>query len=76
MYVFVHGFLGNPLDLKLVRDHIFMVNPDMLSLLSACNQDRTYDDLQLQGERLAKEVVAHLHLWFAPQNSQQRKLRR
>lgn len=54
VFVFVHGFLGNSLDLRLVRDHVFMVNPKSLYLLSACNQDRTYDDLRTQGARLVR----------------------
>ncbi|KAK3288739.1 hypothetical protein CYMTET_3800 [Cymbomonas tetramitiformis] len=73
-FIFVHGFLGNPLDLRLVRDHIFMLNPNILTLLSASNQDRTYDDLAEQGHRLACEVVEQLEVWFGEESPHNRHL--
>lgn len=58
--VFVHGLLGHATDLQLWRNFMITLNPEMQSLLSATNEDRSTDDLAQQGHRLALEVRTEL----------------
>lgn len=54
--VFVHGFQGHHLDLRLVRDQWLLIDPGAEIIMSKANEDRTTDDFRELGRRLAQEV--------------------
>lgn len=56
--VFVHGFQGHHLDLRLVRNQWLLIDPGAECLMSEANEDRTSGDLTDMGSRLAEEVTA------------------
>ncbi|XP_015688852.1 uncharacterized protein LOC102699930 isoform X2 [Oryza brachyantha] len=58
--VFVHGFQGHHLDLRLIRNQWLLRDPGAECLLSQTNEDRTSGDLKEMGRRLSNEVVAFL----------------
>ncbi|KAK4271109.1 hypothetical protein QN277_019849 [Acacia crassicarpa] len=58
--VFVHGFQGHHLDLRLVRNQWLLIDPHVEFLMSASNEDRTSGDFRGMGRRLAQEVVNFL----------------
>ncbi|KAL5054602.1 hypothetical protein RYX36_035284 [Vicia faba] len=58
--VFVHGFQGNHLDLRLVRNQWLLIDPDMQFLMSEANEEKTSGDFREMGFRLAKEVISFL----------------
>ncbi|KAL6658353.1 hypothetical protein ACP70R_003939 [Stipagrostis hirtigluma subsp. patula] len=58
--IFVHGFQGHHLDLRLVRNQWLLLDPGAECLLSQINEDRTSGDFKEMGRRLATEVVAFL----------------
>ncbi|KAK3119825.1 hypothetical protein QOZ80_9AG0675890 [Eleusine coracana subsp. coracana] len=58
--IFVHGFQGNHLDLRLVRNQWLLLDPGAECLLSQTNEERTTGDFKEMGRRLANEVVAFL----------------
>ncbi|KAB1212117.1 hypothetical protein CJ030_MR5G011951 [Morella rubra] len=56
--VFVHGFQGHHLDLRLVRNQWLLIDPKIQFLMSEANEDKTSDDFREMGLRLAQEVVS------------------
>ncbi|PWZ25673.1 Protein FAM135B [Zea mays] len=58
--IFVHGFQGHHLDLRLVKNQWLLLDPGAECLLSQINEDRTSGDFKEMGRRLANEVVAFL----------------
>ncbi|KAK1426355.1 hypothetical protein QVD17_15026 [Tagetes erecta] len=56
--VFVHGFQGHHLDLRLVRNQWLLIDPKVEFLMSEVNEDKTSEDFRDMGLRLAKEVIA------------------
>ncbi|KAK4770497.1 hypothetical protein SAY87_031029 [Trapa incisa] len=56
--VFVHGFQGHHLDLRLVRNQWLLIDPKIEFLMSEVNEDKTSGDFREMGHRLAQEVVA------------------
>ncbi|KAL2935349.1 hypothetical protein RDABS01_018467 [Bienertia sinuspersici] len=56
--VFVHGFQGHHLDLRLVRNQWLLIDPKVEFLMSEANEDKTSGDFREMGNRLAKEVVS------------------
>ncbi|KAL1194369.1 hypothetical protein V5N11_017837 [Cardamine amara subsp. amara] len=58
--VFVHGFQGHHLDLRLVRNQWLLIDPKIEFLMSEANEERTHDDFREMGQRLAQEVVSFL----------------
>ncbi|XP_074296521.1 uncharacterized protein LOC141626767 isoform X1 [Silene latifolia] len=56
--VFVHGFQGHHLDLRLVRNQWLLIDPKVEFLMSEANEDKTFGDFREMGHRLAKEVVS------------------
>ncbi|MED6157418.1 hypothetical protein PIB30_022989 [Stylosanthes scabra] len=58
--VFVHGFQGHHLDLRLVRNQWVIIDPQVKFLMSEANEDYTSGDIRKMGKRLAKEVVKYL----------------
>ncbi|CAL0324521.1 unnamed protein product [Lupinus luteus] len=58
--VFVHGFQGNHLDLRLVKNQWLLIDPKIQCLMSDANENKTSDDFREMGFRLAQEVIAFL----------------
>ncbi|XP_073003189.1 uncharacterized protein [Typha latifolia] len=58
--VFVHGFQGHHLDLRLVRNQWLLLDPGAECLMSRANEEKTSGDFREMGSRLAEEVVAFL----------------
>ncbi|KAK7400259.1 hypothetical protein VNO78_11462 [Psophocarpus tetragonolobus] len=56
--VFVHGFQGNHLDLRLVRNQWLLIDPKIQFLMSQANEDKTSGDFREMGSRLAQEVIS------------------
>uniref|UniRef100_A0A7N0TVR9 DUF676 domain-containing protein n=1 Tax=Kalanchoe fedtschenkoi TaxID=63787 RepID=A0A7N0TVR9_KALFE len=60
--VFVHGFQGHHLDLRLVRNQWLLIDPKAEFLLSEANEGKTSEDFEVMGFRLAQEVIAFVKL--------------
>ncbi|XP_043719208.1 protein FAM135A-like isoform X2 [Telopea speciosissima] len=58
--VFVHGFQGHHLDLRLVRNQWLLIDPGAEFLMSAVNEEKTSGDFREMGSRLAEEVTSFL----------------
>ncbi|KAG7649960.1 putative protein alpha/Beta hydrolase [Arabidopsis thaliana] len=58
--VFVHGFQGHHLDLRLVRNQWLLIDPKIEFLMSEANEEKTHGDFREMGQRLAQEVVSFL----------------
>ncbi|CAN1324779.1 Protein FAM135B [Linum perenne] len=58
--VFVHGFQGQSLDLRLVRNQWLLIDPKVDVLMSEANEAKTEGDFREMGLRLAKEVTCFL----------------
>lgn len=56
--IFVHGFQGHHLDLRLVRNQWLLMDPKVEFLMSEVNEDKTSGDFREMGLRLAQEVVS------------------
>ncbi|CAI8599941.1 unnamed protein product [Vicia faba] len=56
--VFVHGFQGHHLDLRLVRNQWLLIDPKVEFLMSEVNEDKTSGDFKEMGQRLAQEVIS------------------
>ncbi|KAL5703666.1 hypothetical protein ACHQM5_022193 [Ranunculus cassubicifolius] len=60
MVVFVHGFQGHHLDLRLIRNQWLLIDPGVGCLMSMINEERTSGDIREMGARLAEEVIAFI----------------
>lgn len=58
--VFVHGFQGHHLDLRLIRNQWLLLDPGAECLMSEVNEEKTSGDFREMGSRLAEEVTAFL----------------
>ncbi|XP_010912434.1 uncharacterized protein [Elaeis guineensis] len=58
--VFVHGFQGHHLDLRLVRNQWLLIDPGVECLMSETNEEKTSGDFREMGSRLAEEVIAFI----------------
>ncbi|KAK7311739.1 hypothetical protein RJT34_10059 [Clitoria ternatea] len=58
--VFVHGFQGHHLDLRLIRNQWVLIDPQVEFLMSEANEDKTTGDFREMGQRLAEEVISFL----------------
>ncbi|KAK6945285.1 protein of unknown function DUF676, lipase-like [Dillenia turbinata] len=56
--VFVHGFQGHHLDLRMVRNQWVLIDPKVECLMSEVNEDKTTGDFREMGLRLAQEVTS------------------
>uniref|UniRef100_A0A1J3IMM7 DUF676 domain-containing protein n=1 Tax=Noccaea caerulescens TaxID=107243 RepID=A0A1J3IMM7_NOCCA len=56
--VFVHGFQGHHLDLRLIRNQWLLIDPKIEFLMSEANEEKTHGDFREMGQRLAQEVVS------------------
>ena len=55
--VFVHGYQGNSWDMRLFKNHLALLFPNHLCMLSSANEGHTEGDIGKMGERLALEIV-------------------
>eukprot|EP01018_Ginkgo_biloba_P031848 Gb_35845 [translate_table: standard] len=60
--VFVHGFQGHHLDLRLVRNQWLLTDPGAECVMSTSNEDKTTGDFREMGQRLAEEVSSFLRI--------------
>ncbi|XP_010548759.1 PREDICTED: protein FAM135B-like isoform X2 [Tarenaya hassleriana] len=58
--IFVHGFQGHHLDLRLIRNQWLLIDPTIEFLMSEANEEKTHGDFREMGQRLAHEVVSFL----------------
>uniref|UniRef100_A0A5B7C301 DUF676 domain-containing protein n=1 Tax=Davidia involucrata TaxID=16924 RepID=A0A5B7C301_DAVIN len=58
--VFVHGFQGHHLDLRLVRNQWLLIDPKVEFLMSEVNEEKTSEDFREMGLRLAQEVTSFI----------------
>lgn len=58
--VFVHGFQGHHLDLRLVRNQWLLIDPKVEFLMSEANEEKTAGDFREMGLRLAQEVTSFI----------------
>ncbi|KAL2342150.1 hypothetical protein Fmac_010090 [Flemingia macrophylla] len=58
--VFVHGFQGHHLDLRLIRNQWLLIDPKIQVLMSEANEEKTYGDFREMGLRLSQEVISFL----------------
>ena len=58
--IFVHGFQGDALDLRVVKGYLHAAHPDIHYLMSRSNVDYQYDGFEELGARLAEEVSSYL----------------
>ncbi|KAG5566317.1 hypothetical protein RHGRI_002051 [Rhododendron griersonianum] len=56
--VFVHGFQGHHLDLRLVRNQWLLMDSKVDVLMSEVNEEKTSGDFREMGKRLAQEVTS------------------
>jgi hypothetical protein len=59
LFVFVHGFQGNAFDMKLIKNHVSLLHPESLLLISVQNEDKTDNDISDLGKELAKEIIGN-----------------
>eukprot|EP00271_Cylindrocystis_brebissonii_P020187 TRINITY_DN657_c0_g1_i2.p1 TRINITY_DN657_c0_g1~~TRINITY_DN657_c0_g1_i2.p1 ORF type:complete len:1016 (-),score=234.69 TRINITY_DN657_c0_g1_i2:939-3986(-) len=67
--VFVHGFQGNHLDLRIIRNHWLILDPSIECIMSNINEERTHDSFADCGHRLAEEVAKALTTMFSNQKA-------
>ncbi|XP_004498451.1 uncharacterized protein [Cicer arietinum] len=60
--VFVHGFQGHHLDLRLIRNQWLLIDPKVEVLMSKANEDKTFGDFREMGQRLAEEVISFVKM--------------
>jgi len=60
LIVFVHGFLGNSYDLRLMRNHFAILFPHFDFYMSTSNEEATLASIEDMGKNLAEEVRNHI----------------
>eukprot|EP00127_Corallochytrium_limacisporum_P000126 Clim_evm9s5 gene=Clim_evmTU9s5 len=60
LIIFVHGFMGSSIDLRLLRNHIWLLFPDTQCLMSTCNEKDTGVSIAKLAENLREEIKAFL----------------
>ena len=63
LIVLVHGFEGNSNDMRILKNEIGLINPSIVFLPSAANQDDTGADIIQMGKKLASEVKSYIKEW-------------
>ena len=63
LIVLVHGFEGNSNDMRILKNEIGLINPSIVFLPSAANQDDTSADIIQMGKKLASEVKSYIKEW-------------
>jgi pimeloyl-ACP methyl ester carboxylesterase len=70
LVVLVHGFQGNSMDMKLIKNTMSVVYPEAAFLCATSNEDLTDTDIIEMGNRLAAEVKNHIIEFFPPDSLQ------
>ena len=63
LIVLVHGFEGNSNDMRILKNEIGLINPSIVFLPSASNQDDTGAHVIQMGKKLAAEVKSYIKEW-------------
>ena len=66
LVVLVHGFQGNSLDMKMIKNTISVLYPETSFLCATSNEELTDTDILEMGNRLAAEVKNHILEFFPP----------
>lgn len=56
LFVLVHGYQGNALDIKTYKNCLYLRYPDASFLCSTINENKTDENIKVMGERLAEEI--------------------
>ena len=60
VYVLVHGFQGNSFDMQILRNMIFLNDPEALIMCSMDNEEHTDGNIHEMGLRLANEITSYI----------------
>jgi hypothetical protein len=60
LFVLVHGFQGNPFDMRLLKNNISLLYPDTMFLASSINETMTDGHIGEMGINLATEVLTFI----------------
>eukprot|EP00357_Protocruzia_adherens_P011452 CAMPEP_0115014822 /NCGR_PEP_ID=MMETSP0216-20121206/26337_1 /TAXON_ID=223996 /ORGANISM="Protocruzia adherens, Strain Boccale" /LENGTH=844 /DNA_ID=CAMNT_0002384695 /DNA_START=9 /DNA_END=2543 /DNA_ORIENTATION=- len=63
LFILVHGFQGNPFDMRLIKNNISTLYPDSVFMCASSNEGLTDDDIHNQGLRLSEEVQGYIAEW-------------
>jgi len=63
LIVLVHGFQGNSYDMKVMKNNLSILHPEALFLCSNSNENKTEEDIDSMGERLATEIINFAQEW-------------
>ena len=63
LFVLVHGFQGNSMDMCILKNNLTLLFPESLILCSYENETKTEGDIFEMGSRLAKEVKQYITEW-------------
>ncbi|CAD8174235.1 unnamed protein product [Paramecium octaurelia] len=64
LIVLVHGFQGNSLDMRLIKNNLQLQYPNHHYLMSRANEDLTDGNLSDMGQNLAQEVKQYILDWI------------
>jgi hypothetical protein len=60
LFVLQHGFQGNSIDMRLLKNNLSILHPDGIFLSCTSNEDKTEGDILEMGQRLANEVKNYI----------------
>merc|ERR1712166_1549054 len=60
LVIFVHGFMGNSYDLRLMRNHFAITFPHFDYFMSTANEESTLNSIEEMGLNLATEIHTHI----------------
>lgn len=70
LVVLVHGFQGNSIDMRLIKNNLSVLYPEAAFLCATSNEELTDHDIADMGVRLANEVKNHILEFFPPDTLQ------
>lgn len=59
LIILVHGFQGNSMDMRVIRNQLSLVFPEGIYLLSSSNEEHTEGEISALGKRLAEVRLDH-----------------
>ena len=60
LVILVHGFQGSSNDMKLVKNNLLLMKPELLIYSSVKNEDNTEASIEDMGRKLAEEVMDYI----------------
>mmetsp|Transcript_8574 Transcript_8574/g.13243 ORF Transcript_8574/g.13243 Transcript_8574/m.13243 type:complete len:246 (+) Transcript_8574:1349-2086(+) len=60
LFVLQHGFQGNSIDMRLLKNNLSILHPDGIFYSCQSNEDQTEGDILEMGQRMAQEVKEHI----------------